>query len=160
MDRSFALRGRDDDEFGRFECWDGDPATPWIGEAQDHARVWSLTTADHALAFRDDNGVLIAITAFSRGEIEIPLLGGTEQPCWDLQVLAIALDHQRQGLSEEVFLGTFAAMLELDRSRMYVRGRVHKDHHASRRACACVEMHGAYEDPPYWVVVGDPRWRP
>jgi RimJ/RimL family protein N-acetyltransferase len=161
MERSLAIRGRDDAEFARFQCWDGNAATPWVELAEEYARVWALRISDHVLAFRDDDGELIAVSAFSRGAIDIPFIGGAEHPAWYIEVVAIAVDHQRQGLSQDVFVGTFEIMQELDPTRILVTGKVHKDHSASRKACAAVGMHGLFEENDgYWIVLGDANWRP
>jgi hypothetical protein len=124
-----------------FRCWDGDPNTPWVKEVEEYVRVKALHYSQNCRAFREkEGGEVVAFSAFGRREVHIPLLGGTPEPCWHMDVAAVSLDRQRDGLSHEVFESTFATMRELDSGLAFVTAWVHKDNVASVKACAAVDL--------------------
>ncbi len=133
-ERSFASAVLDVDDFAAFQCWNGDRATPWIAVVEDYVRVSVLRAAVHILAFRDGNGELVAVSAFDPTDVEIPLIEPVAHPGWTLQVLAIRLQHQRNGHSREVYRQTFEAMCELNPARSLVTARIHRQHTGSMTA--------------------------
>jgi RimJ/RimL family protein N-acetyltransferase len=133
---SFATRDRDEDSFARFHCWDGNSDAPWVEEVENYVRAWLLREAEHALAFRDDGGDFIAVAGFDPRTIFVPIVEPVAHPGWHLQVVAVRLESQRQGLSQEVFSGTFAAMREVDPGRVLYTATAHRENTASLRAAA------------------------
>ena len=133
--RSFAVTVGDAEEFASFSCCPDDgPA--WVREAENYVRVYALGHANWVLAFRDEADELVAVSAFDPRVIEIPLVAPVEHDGWHLQVVAIALPYQGQGLSAFVYSETFAAMREVSQQRELVTANVHSLHTASRRAAA------------------------
>lgn len=136
----FAERASHDQDFAEFACWDGRSGRPWIEETENYVRGWVLREATHVLAFRDRAGALLAVAAFDEHAVAVPLVEPVEQPAWLLRVIAIDLEHQRTGLSAQVFAGTFEAMREVDHDRVLVIARAHRRNRASLAACKSVEM--------------------
>lgn len=135
-----ADRTRDDAEYADFACWDGRPGRPWIEEVENYVRGWVLRDARHVLSFRTDGGQLAAVAAFNEHVVQVPLVEPVDHPAWLLTVVAVHLDHQRNGLSGEVFAGVFEAMRRFDPARVLIAGRVHRRHRASVSACKKVEL--------------------
>lgn len=142
-------------ELDSFCCWDGAPNTPWAEEAENFVRAWMLGTVEHILLFRDQDA-LIAVSAFDRRKIEVPLVAPRANPGWHLQVVAVTLDRQGHGLFDDVILGTFAEMRQLDPERVLITGSVHRENQRSFQACA---RHGIDyflpRDDHYVVVLGE-----
>jgi RimJ/RimL family protein N-acetyltransferase len=135
LHRCFADANQDRDEFAAFSCWDGDPGAVWAEEAENYVRGWVLGQALHTLAFREEDGALLAVSAFDPRVIAVPLLEPIEQPAWHLQCVAVRLEDQGRGLSEAIFRQTLSAMREMDPDRILVTANVHKRNLASLRAC-------------------------
>jgi RimJ/RimL family protein N-acetyltransferase len=156
LQRTFASREADADDFAAFSCWDGNPNAPWIEEAENYVRGWVLSNARHVLAFRDGEGHLVAVTACDERVVSVPLVAPADHPGWHLQVLAIELSYQRQGLSRDVLARTLDAMREIDPARALVTAHVHKDHDASLRSCAQAGLTRFFlKDDDYWVLLGE-----
>jgi len=152
--RSFA--GADDDaDFADFRCWDGDPENFFAEEAQNFIRGAMLYQPDsYHLAFRED-GELVAVSSFYKRSWPIPP-PGPERPAWHLDVLAVACDRQRAGLSREVFEGTFEVMREADPDRVLVSGFVHRQNLIAYDACTAVGMTmWTPRDDEYVIVIGE-----
>jgi RimJ/RimL family protein N-acetyltransferase len=137
---SFATVERDANDFAHFQCWNGDPGLPWVEEAENYVRAWVLRRSENVLAFRDEGGALVAVSAFDPRVILVPIVNPVEHPGWHLQVVAIRLDQQGHGLSREIFTGTFAAMKSVDPNRVLYTANVHKDNRPSLRAGAAVGL--------------------
>jgi RimJ/RimL family protein N-acetyltransferase len=137
--RSFATLVNDG-EFAAFECC-GDEPTPHSQEVENYVRGWVLSKARYVLAFRDEEGELVAVAGFNRTKETI---GGPEPEvvdAWKLEVVAIRSDRQQQGLSREVFAGVWEAMREVNDYFNHVVASVHRDNKPSRQACANVGLH-------------------
>jgi hypothetical protein len=146
----------DTGEFSQFTCCTDASAPPWVREAEIYVRDWALRRAQHVLAHRNGAGALVAVSAFDRTTIGIPLLSPLDHPGWHLQVVAILDDHQNQRLSREVFDNTFVAMTQLDVDRVFVTANVHRDHAVSLRACANVGLEPWIPlDDHYWILLGE-----
>jgi hypothetical protein len=144
----------DDTEFAGFYCCDATNATPWTQEAENYVRAHALRRSQHCLAFRD-SGALVAVSAFSPTVLGLPLNQPVDQPVWQLDVVAIALNHQSQGLSSEVFQGTFEVMRQLDLERDAVTAYVHQQHAHSIRACASAGLQPLMPvNGHYWLLLG------
>ncbi|MGI8413461.1 MAG: hypothetical protein ACR2QA_13465 [Solirubrobacteraceae bacterium] len=145
----------DDADFAAFCCCgDNDPA--WIEEVEDYVRGSVLRRVEHTLAFRDGQGDLIAVSAFAERVIRVPIVDPVAHEGWHLQVVAISLEHQRQRLSKQIFEQTFAAMREIDASRVYVTANVHREHRSSRKACSEVGIDlWTPLDDHYVVLLGE-----
>jgi hypothetical protein len=154
-ERSFATYAADLDDYAAFQCWDGDRAKPWIAEVQDYVRVSALRHALYNVAFWDEEGELVAASAFDPQPVRIPLCSPAERPGWKLQALAICLEHQGQGHSRKVFAGTFAAMRELDARRTLVTASVHRDHRTSQEACERVGLTLLLPGPEFHTLLGE-----
>ncbi len=128
------------DEFNRFRCWDGDPDTPWIEEAENYVRVSVLGDAEFVLAIRDDQEHLVAVAAFDYRIIEVPIVRPQQHAGWHLQVVALDLELQGMRLSGEVFQLVFDAMTQVDADRVLVTAHVHIKHAASLAACQRVGL--------------------
>ncbi len=156
LSRSPANRA-DDAEFAEFCCCDSD-APAWEVEAENYVRASALGHSEHVLAMRNDDGLLVAVSAFTRRDIEIvPVAQPTQQVGWHLQVMAVRLEHQRQGVCGEAFALTFEAMRELDDRRGLITAHVHKDHGPSLAACEKVGLERLMplgQDEDYWVLLG------
>jgi RimJ/RimL family protein N-acetyltransferase len=125
-----AIASVDRDDFARFACSDG---APWCDEAENHVRIHALRDT-FALAFRDDDGMLAAVSSFRPSVIDlVPVLNPRPERGWHLQVVAIAAGHQRGGLAAEVFAATFARMREYGPDRELVSAVVHHEHRVSRK---------------------------
>lgn len=156
LQRTRASRDDDEDDFASFSCWDGNPHTPWIEEAENYVRGWVLRSAKHVLAFRDKEGHLVATSAFDERVISVPLVAPVDHGGWHLQVVAVELGHQRLGLSRQIFTQTLEAMHELDPARSLVTASAHRDHHASLKACAQAGITPFFlKDAHYWVLLGE-----
>lgn len=146
----------DDAEFAAFCCWDGDDATPWAEEAENYVRGWALQHAEHVLAFRDNGGSLVAVSAFDRRVIAVPLVAPQDHPGWHLQVVAVDIDHQGRGVFGDVMSATYDAMRSLDPDRVLVTAHVHRDNEHSLKAC---RRHGLLPfvglDEHYLVLLGE-----
>jgi RimJ/RimL family protein N-acetyltransferase len=155
LHRSFATRVLDTDEFATFRCC-GEPEEPWVLEAENYIRGFVLGHATWVLSFRDASGELIAVSAFDRRVIEVPLIRPERHEGWHLQVLAVSLQHQGRGLAKQVFEGTFGAMREIASDRVLVTANVHRENAASRVAA---ERSGLLPlqplDEHYWVLLGE-----
>lgn len=146
----------DGDEFARFTCAEVESADPWVLEVEAYVRSWVLRHAHHVLAHRDEEGTLVAVSAFDGTVVGIPLLSPLDHPGWHLQVVAISHNHQNQRLSAEVFSGTFEAMRGLDLDRVFVTANVHGLHVVSLRACAQVGLTPWIQlDADYWILLGE-----
>ena len=154
-ERSFATYAADVDDFAAFECWDGDPATPWIAEVEDYVRVSALRHALFNVAFWDEQGKLVAASAFDPQPVRMPLCSPSESPGWKLQALAISLEHQAQGRSTEVFAETFAAMREADARRTLVTASLHREHTRSRKACERAGLTILLPGPEFHILLGE-----
>jgi hypothetical protein len=145
----------DADEFAQFACCQG-AREPWILEVENYVRGWVLRRAQYVLAHRNEAGTLLAVSAFDETVIGIPLVSPLDHPGWHLQVVAISLDHQNQGLSQEIFASTFNAMRQLDVDRVFVTANVHREHVMSHRACARVGLTPWIPlDDAYWILLGE-----
>jgi RimJ/RimL family protein N-acetyltransferase len=113
-------------------------------EAEDFVRGSVLRRVKYTLAFRDEQDALIAVSAFDERQIRVPVIDPVAHQGWHLQVVAIALPYQRLGISQMVFEETFAAMREIDESRIHVTANVHNEHRSSIKACAHVGLE-------YWI---------
>ena len=145
-----------DGELDAFRCWDGTPDIPWVEETENYVRAWMLGTAEHVLLFRDPEGELVAVAAFDRRTVEVPLVAPQAHPSWHLQVIAIDLDHQNQHLFDEVLPGVYEEMRRLDPERVLFTGHVHHQNTASLRAAARHDIdHFFWRDDHYVVVLGE-----
>lgn len=155
MERSFATRA-DDAEFAGFCCCDGE-APPWRVEVENYVRGHVLGRATHSLAFREKSE-LIAVAAFDPKTIELArAVDPLRMRGWKLQVVAVARERQRQGLSGDVFAQTFEAMREQDPTRGVVQADVHVDNDASLAACERAGLVRVMPIPPehsYWLLMG------
>lgn len=154
-ERSFATHAADADDFATFRCCDRDTTTPWIAEVEDYVRVSALRHAIHIVAFRDEARGLVAVSAFDPVTIELPRCSPIETPGWKLQVVAICLQHQAQGRSEEVFQQTYDAMREVNPDRALVTARVHREHQASRAAAERAGLTLLMTGDDYHTVLGE-----
>lgn len=146
----------DSTEFAAFECWNGDPREPWAQEAENYIRGWALRDDVHCLSFRNEASKLVAVTAFYRRTVGIPLLKPTVYPAWHLQVMGIALDVQGQGFAKRILNQTVEAMKELDSTIFFVTAFAEKRNERSLRACASIGLHAYYmKDEYYWVMLGE-----
>ena len=141
----------DQDLLARFCCWNGDPEYWWALEVENHVRGFVLSNSENVVLF-EDGGELLAVSAFGRTTIGIPLLEPRSQPCWHLDLIAVALSRQSQGLSKDVYAGTFDSMRNLDPQRFLITGLIHEDHSASLKAAQKVGL-----EP--FIPVGDGYWR-
>jgi RimJ/RimL family protein N-acetyltransferase len=156
LQRIRATREDDEDDFASFSCWDGSTTTPWIEEAENHVRGWLLSNAKYALAFRDEEGHLVATSAFDERVISVPLVAPVDHPGWHLQVVAIDLEHQRRGLSRQILAQTLEAMHEFDPTRVLVTANVHREHRASLKVCARAGLTRFIpKDDQYWTLLGE-----
>jgi RimJ/RimL family protein N-acetyltransferase len=154
LHRSFATRVLDTSEFAHFSCCPN-PGEPWVREAEDYVRGFVLGHATWVLAFRDEQNELVAVSAFDPRIIEVPLAQPVAHEGWHLQVVAIALQHQAQGLSRMVFEQTFEAMRDIAGHRVLVTANVHRAHTASRRAAARVGLLTLLPlDDDYLILLG------
>lgn len=146
----------DSQEFAEFECSHGESAPAWVREAELYVRHWVIREAQYVLAHRDEAGDLVAVSAFDRTTIGLPLLAPTDRPGWHLQVVAIALRERGRGTSAEVFANTFSAMRQVDASRVFVTANVHREHAASQRACSNAGLTPWIpKDDEYWILLGE-----
>lgn len=137
-----------------FACCGCGNEAPWTEEAENYVRGSVLRRSEHCLAFRDA-GELVAVSAFDPSTLGWPLNQPVDHPVWHLNVVAIALAHQSQGLSAEVFESTFEAMRQIDASRDVVTAFVHESHVASLNACARVGLEPLKPiDDDYWLLLG------
>jgi RimJ/RimL family protein N-acetyltransferase len=135
--RTAARVDDDEDDFASFSCWDGDASKPWAEEAENFIRAWVLRKVEFVLAFREEKGGdLVAVSAFDRRTIGVPLLKPSDQPGWHLQVVAVRLEAQGKRLAARIMSETFAAMREIDPSRILCTANVHRQNGVSLRACA------------------------
>ncbi len=157
MPLSWSFTGHDDDdEFGTFSCWDGDPSAPWVAEVENYVRAWALRDAQYVLTFRDDEGTLVAVAAFDKRVISVPIVEPIDHPGWHLLVVAIRLQDQRKGLSRDVFGGIFEAMRAVDSDRVLYTAYVHIANRSSVEACARVELLPfVQKDEHYWILLGE-----
>jgi RimJ/RimL family protein N-acetyltransferase len=156
LKRAHASREVDEDAFASFSCWDGNPGTPWIEEAENYVRGWVLSNAQHVLTFRDTGGRLLAVSAFDERVISVPLVAPADHPGWHLQVVAIDLEHQHRGLARDVLDQTLDAMHELDPERVLVTAHAHRDHRASLKVCANAGLvRFIPKDADYWILLGE-----
>jgi RimJ/RimL family protein N-acetyltransferase len=145
----------DAEEFEQFYCT-GANAQPWEQETENYVRFWVLRRARYVLCHRDESSALIAVSAFDENLIAMPVISPLDHPGWHLQVVAITVGHQNQGLSQEVFKGTFDAMKHVDPDRVFVTANVHQDHAFSRRACEKVGLSPWIRlDDAYWILLGE-----
>jgi RimJ/RimL family protein N-acetyltransferase len=152
--RSFATRVLDADEFAGFRCCPN-PGEPWVQEAENYVRAFVLGHATWVLAFRDEQEELVAVSAFDPRIVEVPLAQPVAHEGWHLQVVAIAVEHQRQGVSRAVFDETFATMRDIAGHRVLVTANVHRDHVASRTAAERVGLLPLVPiDEHYWMLLG------
>jgi RimJ/RimL family protein N-acetyltransferase len=127
-----------------------------VREAEDYVRCFALRHADFVLAFRDDDGKLVAVSAFDRRDIELPLNAPTTHPGWHLQVVALAVEHQSKGFAADVFAQTFEEMRAIATERIFVTATVHRDHRASLAAAARAGLTQLVQmDEHYWVLLGE-----
>lgn len=125
-----AIPSVDVHDFARFACSNG---APWCDEAENHVRIFALRDT-FALAFRNDDGLLAAVSSFRPETIDlVPMANPQPVLGWHLQVVAIASSHQRVGLAAEVFATTFARMREYGPDRELVTAVVHREHRVSRK---------------------------
>jgi RimJ/RimL family protein N-acetyltransferase len=154
--RSIATQALDVDDLAAFSCCAGDDDPAWIREAENYIRVAALRHAGFVLAFRDDQGVLAAVSAFDLRDIHIPLNAPAPQPGWHLQVLALGTKYQRKGHSKEIFLQTFDEMRNIASERVLVTAYVHTDHAHSIHACAQVGLtYLQPKDEQYKILLGE-----
>jgi len=146
----------DDADFGSFRCWDGDNAKPWVEEVENYVRGALLRQPDmHILAFREA-GELAAVAAFYRRIIGLPILDPVDQQAWHLEVVAIRLDRQGQGLSSAVLQQTLEAMRVMDSDCILITGLVHCDNDGAFTACSRVGIKKLVQrDEHYWLVLGE-----
>lgn len=147
LDWRLASDDADRNLLARFCCWDGDRTTWWIREVQNHTRAWLMDYSEHIILFTE-NGALIAVSAFSATTIAIPLVDPIDQPAWFLDLVAVSLHRQGNGLSSEVYQRMFSVMRDRDPERILVTGLVHEQNTASLRAARKVGI-----DP--FIPVGD-----
>jgi RimJ/RimL family protein N-acetyltransferase len=156
VQRSFATRA-DDADFAGFECC-GDDAAPWALETENYVRSSVLGHAEHVLALRDEEGALVAVSAFDRKRIEVPrAVDPLDLKGWQLQVVAVHRESQRNGLCAAVFANTFDAMRDLDPGRGVVQANVHKDNSPSIKACrnaGLFELMPLEPEGEYWILLG------
>lgn len=155
LSRSFA--GRDDDgDFAAFCCWDGSDGKPWLEEVENYIRGALLRQPDmYMLAFREE-GQLVAVSAFYKRTIGLPALDPIDHDAWHLEVMAVRLDRQGQGLSREVLDQTLAVMLEADPERVLIVGVAHRDNTPAFAAGAQIGLiKFVQQDEHYWVLVGE-----
>jgi hypothetical protein len=146
----------DREEFAEFECCKDDKPDPWVQEAETYVRGWVLDRAEYVLAHRNESGKLVAVSAFDKAVIGLPLMSPTDHPGWHLQVVAISKDDQGQRLSRDVFDATFQAMRRQNAERVFVTANVHQNHGLSLRACASVGLTPWIPlDDEYWVLLGE-----
>jgi RimJ/RimL family protein N-acetyltransferase len=156
LERSFASRDRDQNDLASFACWDGNPESPWVEEAENYIRGWALSNAQHVLTFRDEQGLLVAVTAFDERIISVPRVAPIEHNGWHFQVAAVSLEHQGRGLSNQILTATLAAMHELDEQRVLVTAHAHREHHLSLKACERVGLSKYLPlDDHYWILLGE-----
>jgi acetyltransferase (GNAT) family protein len=155
LERRVAGRA-DDGEFAAFGCWNGDPGQPWAAEVENYVRGTLLRQPDtRILAFREE-GELVAVSAYYKRTIGVPALNPTEHDAWHLEVVAIRLDRQGEGLSHEVIEQTLRAMREEDPGRVLVTAVAHRDNIGAFAACAHFDLlQYVQQDPDYWVLVGE-----
>lgn len=157
LHRTFANRADDGDDFSRFRCWNGDDQLPWVEEVEDDIRGgWIFKRAPHVLALREDDGELVAVSAFLSRPVYIPIAAPEEVDAWHLHVLAVHIDHQGGGLSAEVIAETLAAMGEVDPARAIFTVRVHEQNAPSIALCNRYRLAPfPQRDPPYLELLGD-----
>jgi RimJ/RimL family protein N-acetyltransferase len=155
VEHSFATRADDADFAGFCCCQTG--ASAWQVEVENYVRASVLGHAEEVLAFRDEEGELLAVSAFDRQQIDLPGAQPRELRGWHLQVVALRLDAQRNGHSAKVFTATFEAMRDLDKTRSVIRANVHKDNAASIKACSnagFIELMPLDAEGDYWIWLG------
>ena len=149
LERRFAS-GKDDELLASFWCWGGGEDY-WVEEVENHIRGWLLKHSEHTVLFSDDEQ-LVAVSGFSRRDVSIVL---ETIPAWHLDVVAVDLDRQGAGLANEVFIGTFHAMTEMDPGRRIVTARIHTRNLASRSAANKAGIHAFRpETDDFWEFVG------
>lgn len=115
-----------------------------------------LREAQETLAFRTEQGELVAVSAFDPRVITFPPTEPIEHQGWHLHVVAIALEYQRQGLCGQVLQETFAAMRDIDSSRVFVTANVHNEHRSSIKACATAGLtFWLPKDEHYSILFGE-----
>ena len=146
---------RDQDSLARFCCWNSDPEYWRTLEVENHIRGFVLSNSENVVLFEDE-GELLAVSAFGRTTIGIPLVDPRHQPCWHVDLVAVTLDRQSQGLSREVFAGTFERMRELDPQCFLITGLIHENNLASLNAAQKVGiMPFTPAGDGYWRVLGE-----
>ena len=154
--RSIATQALDVDDLAAFSCCTGADDPPWIREAENYIRVAALRHAGFVLAFRDDHGVLAAVSAFDLRDIHIPMSAPAPQPGWHLQVLALATGYQGKGHSADIFMQTFDEMRAIASERVLVTANVHNQHAVSIAAAARVGLtYLLPKDEQYTVLLGE-----
>lgn len=153
---SYATPDDDTDEYREFNCWDGDDHFPWVEEVENFIRHWVLRKTPHVLSFRAADGELAAVAAFERRNIYVPLVDPELHAGWHLQVVAVRLEDQSNGLSRDIFTGVFEAMRQHDDERILYTAHVHRENGASIAACAKVGLDLLHpKDDHYWVLLGE-----
>jgi len=112
-----------------FWCWSGGEDY-WAEEVENHIRGWVLSRSDVTLLFTEQ-AELVAVSAFSRRNVDMRT---AVVPGWLLDVVAVDLHRQGEGLASEVFAGTFEAMKMADPDRVVVSAKVHDQNLVSRSA--------------------------
>lgn len=120
-------------------------------EVENHIRGWLLSQSDFTLLFLDQDAV-VAVSGFSRRQV---FLGTDLVQGWILDVIAIDLHRQGQGLASDVYAGTFDAMKQADPDRVVVSARIHTQNLASRSAAIRAGIHALRPiSAEYWEFLG------
>ena len=155
VQRSFA--GPDDrDDLAQFDCWDGNPEEPWADEAQNYVRAWVLSKSAHTIVFKDADGQIVGVSAFSPRLIGLPLVQPVEHPAWHVDVVAVVRRLQGNGFAQQIFAGTFEAMQQCGPDRILATANVHRNNARSLSACAKAGLHALMPlDDHYWILLGE-----
>lgn len=126
----------DDRELTTFSCCTQGDADYHV-EVETYVQALVLRRAQHVIGLRSAEGELVGVGAFDPViASNLPLVLPEQTRAWHLKVIAVASDHQRQGVSRELIDHAFATMRTLDRTRSLIFARVHEENSASLRACA------------------------
>lgn len=132
-----SLLGRSHDaELAAFCCCSAD-APRWRREVEDYLRTAVLRKADFVVGLRNDEGELVGVSGFNPITIKgLPVNRPTDLPGWNLVVVGVAEDHQRNGHGKALLKETLEIMAQADTTRTLVVARAHRENHASLSLCA------------------------
>jgi ribosomal protein S18 acetylase RimI-like enzyme len=152
----------DDPEFTTFTCWDGDPEKWWAQEAQNSIRNWILRPwlvgLPEATAFKwCDDGELVGVAAIGTRVLTYPQVAPRDHVVGHIDLLAVSLPHQREGVSR-VVLGELIDLFREDGLVLAgVTADVHQDNTAALAAAAefGITKYLPKDDDGYWILFGE-----